>query len=126
MSDKPIEALNLKEKLSLFHDQWSPKVIAALNGQWVKLAKVQGEFVWHSHEQEDELFLVVSGELTIRFRDREVTLGEGELCVVPRGVEHQPYAEQEAHILLFEPATTAHTGSEITDRTVATDDQSWI
>ena len=126
MNDNPIEAVNLEQKLSLFQDQWSPKVIAALNGQWVKLAKVQGEFVWHSHEHEDELFLVVSGELTLRFRDREVNLREGELCVVPRGVEHQPYAEQEAHILLFEPATTAHTGSEITDRTVATDDQSWI
>jgi mannose-6-phosphate isomerase-like protein (cupin superfamily) len=109
-----MEKVNLFEKFDLFTEQWTPKIVAELNGQQVKLAKVQGEFVWHKHDEEDELFLVVSGKLTIRFRDREVDLGPGELLVVPRGVEHQPVAQEEAQILLFEPASTINTG-EVSD-----------
>ena len=115
--------VNLAEKLAQFSDHWSPRIVGELNGQQVKLAKVLGEFDWHRHEQEDELFLVIKGELTIRMRDNEVhlgdvQLGEGEFCIVPRGVEHQPVAEDEAHILLFEPATTLNTGNLHNERTV--------
>lgn len=105
-----VAKVDLREKLALFSDHWHPRVIAALNGQHVKLVKLLGEFVWHRHEREDELFLVLSGSLVVRLRDRDVTLCEGELLVVPRGVEHQPVAEREAHVLLFEPATTRNTG----------------
>lgn len=105
-----ITRVSLAEKFSLFSDQWSPKVVGELNGQQVKLAKLEGEFVWHSHDREDELFLVVKGSLTIRFRDGEVRLDEGEFCIVPRGVEHLPVAEEEVHVLLFEPASTLNTG----------------
>ena len=115
--------VNLAEKLAQFSDHWSPRIVGELNGQQVKLAKVLGEFDWHRHEQEDELFLVIKGDLTIRMRDNgvhlgEVQLGEGEFCIVPRGVEHQPVAEDEAHILLFEPATTLNTGNLRNERTV--------
>ena len=115
--------VNLAEKLAQFSDHWSPRIVGELNGQQVKLAKVLGEFEWHHHEQEDELFLVIKGDLTIRLRDGEVSLGdvklgEGEFCIVPRGVEHQPVAEEEAHILLFEPATTLNTGNLRSARTV--------
>ena len=113
-----MDKVNLKEKFSLFSDQWSPKIVGELNGQQVKLAKVQGEFVWHAHEGEDELFLVVHGALAIRLRDREITLSEGEFFIVPRGVEHQPVAKEEAHILLFEPASTMNTGNVESDRKV--------
>ena len=113
-----MEKINLKQKLSLFADHWSPKIVGELNEQQVKLAKVQGEFVWHSHEDEDELFLVVKGSLTIRLRDRDIVLNEGEFFIVPRGVEHQPIAEEEAHILLFEPASTVNTGDADSDLTV--------
>ena len=125
MSDKqPHQKVSLIGKFDSFSQQWTPKIVGALNGQLVKLAKVQGEFVWHSHEREDEFFLVVKGELTLRFRDGEVVLGEGEFIIVPRGVEHQPYAREEAHIVLFEPEQTAHTGDVVTDRTV--NEQVWI
>ena len=120
------QAVNLKSKLELFQDLWSPKIVAAPNDQLVKLAKVKGEFSWHSHKDEDELFLVLRGSLTIRLRDGEVVLNEGDLYVVPKGVEHQPYAKEEAHILLVEPAATAHTGDTITHHTVAVEDQQWI
>jgi len=111
--------INLAEKFARFNDLWSPKVVAELNGQHVKLAKLKGEFIWHSHEHEDELFFVVKGSLTIKLRDEEdVVLGEGEFFVVPRGVEHLPIAEEEAHVLLFEPASTLNTGSIENDRTV--------
>ena len=113
-----IEKVNLAEKFSLFTEQWSPKITGELNGQQVKLAKLQGEFDWHHHEHEDELFLVVRGSLTIRLRDRDVVLREGEFLIVPRGVEHQPVAEKEAHVLLFEPASTLNTGNLQNDRTV--------
>jgi mannose-6-phosphate isomerase-like protein (cupin superfamily) len=112
------QKVNLLEAFSRFDEQWSPKLIAELNGQHVRLVKVEGEFVWHHHEHEDELFLVVKGRLVIELRDRTVELGEGELLVVPRGVEHRPVADEEAWILLFEPATTVNTGSAGGERTV--------
>jgi mannose-6-phosphate isomerase-like protein (cupin superfamily) len=115
-----IDKVNLREKLSLFHSHWEPKIVGELNGQHVKLVKFQGEFVWHHHEHEDELFLVVKGRFLMEFRDRQVTLEEGELLIVPRGVEHRPVAQDEVHVLLFEPATTLNTGNVISDRTVAT------
>jgi mannose-6-phosphate isomerase-like protein (cupin superfamily) len=106
-----MEPIALTEKLGRIHETWHPHVVAELNGQHVKLAKVQGEFIWHLHEDEDEFFLVLSGELTLRFRDGQVTLGPGEAFVVPRGTEHQPVAAAETHILLFEPAGTRNTGN---------------
>ena len=110
--------INLAEKFRCFTDQWSPKVIADLNDSHVKLAKVQGEFVWHRHAEEDELFIVVRGELIIQLRDGQVTLGPGELVVVPKGVEHRPVAREEVHLMLIEPKATRHTGDVVTDRTV--------
>ncbi|PPK97151.1 mannose-6-phosphate isomerase-like protein (cupin superfamily) [Nonlabens xylanidelens] len=105
-----MSAINLKEKLSLFNDQWTPKIIGELNGQHVKLAKLQGEFVWHDHINEDELFYVIKGQLIIELRDNTITLNEGDLYIVPRGVEHKPIAHEEVHIMLFEPAVIKHTG----------------
>ena len=116
--------INLTEKLALFSGHWSPKVIAELNGQHVKLVKIRGEFVWHQHTHEDELFLVVRGAFRMEFRDRTVELSEGDLLVVPRGVEHRPVADAECSILLFEPAATVNTGSAGGERTVARPD--WI
>lgn len=103
--------ITLTEKLGLFSSHWDPKIIAELNGQHVKLAKIKGEFVWHHHEHEDELFLVLRGSFDLHYRDRVVTLSEGELVVVPRGVEHRPVAAEECSILLFEPASTVNTGN---------------
>jgi mannose-6-phosphate isomerase-like protein (cupin superfamily) len=114
-----IERVNLCEKLSLFDSHWDPKIVGELNGQHVKLVKFQGEFVWHHHEREDELFLVVKGRFTMEFRDRQVPLEAGEFLIVPRGVEHRPVAEDEVHVLLFEPATTLNTGNVVSERTVA-------
>lgn len=119
-----MDQINLAEKFSRFTQHWSPKIVAELNGQHVKLVKFQGPFVWHRHEHEDELFLVVRGEFAMEYRDRTVTLKEGELVVVPRGVEHRPVADREVCVLLFEPATTVNTGSAGGDRTVAQPD--WI
>ncbi len=113
-----MQKVNLAEKLALFSEHWSPRVVGELNGQWVKLAKLKGEFVWHQHEHEDELFLVVKGRLVICFRDGEVTLNEGEFLIVPRGVEHQPVAAEEVEVLLFEPAATLNTGNVHNERTV--------
>lgn len=101
----------LAEKLALFSTHWDPKIVAELNGQHVKLVKIKGEFVWHHHEHEDELFLVVRGAFRMEFRDRTVELREGDMIVVPRGVEHRPVAAEECSILLFEPASTVNTGS---------------
>src|SRR5262245_47269301 len=112
-----MEKVNLAEKLALFSEHWSPKIVGELNGQQVKLAKFQGEFLWHKHDQEDELFLVVKGRFRMEFRDRQVWLEEGEFLIVPRGVEHRPVAEQEAQVLLFEPATTLNTGNVRNERT---------
>ena len=106
----PVDKVNIREKLALFHDRWSPRVVGELNGQHVKLVKFQGEFVWHRHDHEDELFLVVRGRFTMEFRDRQVPLEEGEFLIVPRGVEHRPVAEGEVHVMLFEPAGTLNTG----------------
>ena len=111
--------VNIAQKFSLFDDLWSPKVIAELNGQYVKLAKLKGEFVWHRHEAEDELFLVTKGRLLIKFRDRDVWLEEGELVVIPAGAEHKPVAEEEAHVLFFEPQTTLNTGNVQDERTIS-------
>ena len=111
--------INLAEKFAQFSEHWSPKIVAGLNGQEVKLVKFQGEFVWHQHEREDELFLVVRGTFRMEFRDRSVTLSEGEMIVVPRGVEHRPVADAEVWVLLFEPANTLNTGNAGGDRTVA-------
>ena len=99
-----MEKVNIREKLALFSDHWNPRVVGELNGQHVKLVKFQGEFVWHNHAAEDELFLVVRGSFRMDFRDRSVTLNDGEFIIVPRGVEHRPVAEQEVEVLLFEPA----------------------
>ena len=113
-----MEKVNLQDALARFTDAWSPKIVAELNGQHVRVVKLRGAFVWHHHEHEDELFLVLKGRLLLRFRDREVTLEEGEMLVVPRGVEHLPVAEEEAHVLLFEPASTLNTGNVESERTV--------
>jgi len=109
---------NLSEKLSKIDEFWSPKIVGELNGQYVKLAKVKGEFVWHRHENEDELFLVIKGCLTLKLKENDVVLEEGELFVVPRGVEHKPVAEEETHILMFEPIATLNTGHIRNERTV--------
>ena len=114
-----MQKVNLADAFERFGEQWSPKIIGDVNDCQVKVVKVQGEFVWHSHEAEDELFMVVKGRFTLRFRDREEELEEGELMIVPRGVEHQPFAEEEAWLLVFEPATTLNTGDAGGDRTVA-------
>ena len=113
-----IEKVNLSEKLALFHDHWIPRIVAELNGQHVKLVKFSGPFVWHHHDNEDELFLVVRGSFRMELRDRTVELHEGELIVVPRGIEHRPVAEREVSVLLFEPATTLNTGNVRGERTV--------
>jgi mannose-6-phosphate isomerase-like protein (cupin superfamily) len=113
-----MEVVNLAQKFALFSDYWSPKVAGELNGQQIKLAKLKGEFVWHHHENEDELFLVVNGRLRIQLREREVTLHEGEFFIVPRGSEHRPIAEEEVHVVLLEPATTVNTGNVRNERTV--------
>lgn len=110
--------VNLAEKFALFAEHWSPKIVGELNGQQVKLVKFQGEFVWHHHDQEDELFLVVRGAFRMEFRDRSVELGEGEFLIVPRGVEHRPVADSEVEVLLFEPAATLNTGSAGGEKTV--------
>lgn len=113
-----MDRINLEEKLALFAEHWQPRIVAELNGQQVKLVKVQGTFTWHHHDEEDELFLVVTGRLRMDFRDREVWLAPGELIVVPRGVEHRPHADEETAILLFEPASTLNTGNVRNERTV--------
>jgi mannose-6-phosphate isomerase-like protein (cupin superfamily) len=113
-----MEVVSLVQKFSLFSDYWSPKIVAELNGQQVKIAKLKGEFIWHHHEHEDELFLVMKGCLRIRLRDREVTVNEGEFFVVPKGVEHQPIAEEEVQVVLLEPASTLNTGNVRNERTV--------
>ena len=113
-----MDLIDLADKLSQFDEYWSPRIIGEVNDSYVKLAKLNGEFVWHSHEQEDELFLVVKGRLTIRFRDRDVHLAEGQMVIVPRGVEHQPVADSEAHVLIVEPRSTVNTGDVVDERTV--------
>lgn len=118
-----MDKVNLAEKFALFHDTWSAKIVGEVNDAHVKLVKVKGEFVWHHHEAEDELFLVVKGRLNIKLRDGEIRLEPGEFAVIPRGVEHCPVAEEEAHVLLLEPKTTVNTGSASNERTV---EPEWI
>lgn len=113
-----MEKINLSDKLSRFTDHWRPRIVGQLNGQQVKLAKLQGEFVWHAHEKEDELFLVIEGRLLIQLRDREIVLDPGEFVIIPRGIEHKPVADEEVHVLLFEPASTLNTGTLRNERTV--------
>jgi mannose-6-phosphate isomerase-like protein (cupin superfamily) len=110
--------VNLQQKLATFSAHWQPKIVGELNGQLVKLVKFQGSFVWHHHETEDEMFMVVRGRFRMEFRDREVWLEEGEFLIVPRGVEHRPVADEETHVLLFEPATTLNTGNTENEMTV--------
>ena len=112
-----METVNLFQKLSQFTEHWSPKIVGELNGQQVKLVKIKGEFVWHKHDNEDELFLVLKGSFHMEFRDKTVLVQENDFIIVPRGVEHRPVAAEEASILLFEPATTLNTGDTINDRT---------
>lgn len=114
------ERIVLEEKFAGFSDHWNPRIVAELNGQHVKLAKIQGAFDWHSHEHEDELFFVHRGEFHMEFRDRTVLLRAGDMLVVPRGVEHRPVAESECEIMLFEPAATVNTGAVVSERTRAT------
>jgi mannose-6-phosphate isomerase-like protein (cupin superfamily) len=118
-----MEKINLREKFSLFSEHFQPKIVGELNGQHVKLCKFAGPFVWHHHESEDELFLVVKGRFRMEFRDRHVWLEEGEMLVVPRGVEHRPVAEEEVHVMLFEPAGTLNTGNVRGEMTVALPDR---
>lgn len=119
-----MKKVNLAEKFNLFNEYWSPRIVSELNGQYVKLAKFKGEFIWHSHANEDELFLVVKGTLRIELRDGSITLNEGEFYIVPKGVEHKPVADEEAHIMLLEPKSTEQTGGSESDLLV--DNQPWI
>ncbi len=112
-----MDKIDLADKLDRIHDTWNPRVVAELNGQHVKLVKLQGPFVWHHHEREDEMFLVLRGRMRMELRDRTIDLSEGEAFVVPRGVEHRPVADEEAAVLLFEPATTLNTGNVRDERT---------
>ncbi len=112
------ERINLAEAISSIDEHWSPRIAGQVNDSYVKLAKIQGAFVWHQHDKEDELFLVVKGRLLMQLRDRDLWLDEGEFTIIPRGVEHRPVAEEEVHLLLFEPATTVNTGEEVNERTV--------
>lgn len=110
--------VTLSDKFASFSGHWQPKIVGELNGQMVKLVKFQGPFVWHHHDDEDEMFLVVKGRFRMEFRDRQVWLEAGEFLIVPRGVEHRPVADEEAHVMLFEPATTLNTGNVQNERTV--------
>lgn len=118
-----MEKVILAQKLAMFHDHWHPRIVGELNDSHVKLVKVQGEFVWHQHDDEDELFLVLHGRLCIQFRDHDVWLEPGEFLIVPKGVEHRPTASEEAHLLLLEPKTTVNTGTAGGERTAVAD---WI
>ena len=120
MNHQPaIEKVNLAEKLARFTDAWSPKIVCEINDAYVKLVKLRGEFVWHHHDDEDEMFLVVKGRLLMRLRDRDLHLDEGEFVIIPRGVEHLPIADGECHVMLLEPKTTLNTGHVTNERTVA-------
>jgi len=111
--------VNLEEKFSLFEGFWEPKIAGELNNQYVKLAKLKGEFVWHHHEIEDEFFMVIKGHLTIKLRDSDIELNEGEFYIIPKGVEHMPVAKNEVHVLMFEPKSTVNTGSTDSDKKIS-------
>jgi mannose-6-phosphate isomerase-like protein (cupin superfamily) len=119
-----IQAINLAEKLSIFDEHWSPKIIAQMNDYHFKLAKIRGEFIWHSHPETDEVFIVLKGDMRIEFRDFHTELSEGEMCIVPRGVEHKPVAQDVCQIMLIEPAGTLNTGDAGGERTKT--EESWI
>ena len=114
-----MEKVNINEKLALFNDYWNPRIVGELNGQHVKLAKLKGEFIWHKHDNEDEMFLVLKGTLKMEYRDRTIEINEQEFIIVPRGIEHRPVADNEVTIMLFEPATTLNTGN-VTDELTRT------
>jgi mannose-6-phosphate isomerase-like protein (cupin superfamily) len=118
-----VSKVNLADKFALFKQYWSPKIVGRLNDSYVKVVKLKGEFVWHHHQSEDELFLVVKGKLLIKLRDQDISLQEGELVIIPRGIEHMPVAREEVHVVLIEPKTTVNTGNIQSERT-ATDE--WI
>jgi mannose-6-phosphate isomerase-like protein (cupin superfamily) len=120
------QKVNIAEKFTLFNEHFTPKIIGEANGQYVKIAKIQGEFVWHSHEAEDELFLVLKGVMTIEMRDRTIQLGEGEMFIVPKGIEHRTLAAEETYVMMIEPKSTAHSGGVQSDLTVPTEAQAWI
>jgi len=115
---KAMMKVNLSEKFALFSEQWHPKIVGELNDAHVKLAKLQGEFVWHQHENEDEMFMIHKGRLLIKFRDKDVWLDEGEFLIIPKGIEHKPVAEEEVELILIEPKTTVNTGDTQSDLTV--------
>jgi len=121
-----LEKINLTNKFQLVNGYWSPRIIAELNGQYIKLAKFKGEMVWHSHENEDEFFQVIKGSIVIQLEEKDIHLEEGECFVVPKGVRHKPLAEEEAQVLLFEPINTAHTGTTKSNLTKSSKDQGWI
>lgn len=116
-AEKTMQKMNLAEKLALFNDHWNPRIVGELNGQHVKLAKLCGAFVWHRHEGEDEMFLVLKGVLRMELRDETIDIHAGEFLIVPHGVEHRPVADEEVHVLLFEPASTLNTGNVQSDFT---------
>ncbi len=118
-----MQIINIAQKFSLFSEHWSPRIAGELNDSHVKLAKLLGEFVWHQHENEDEMFLIVKGKLLIKFRDRDLWLNEGEFVIIPKGVEHCPVAEEEVHVMLLEPKSTLNTGDVQNERTV---EAQWI
>jgi mannose-6-phosphate isomerase-like protein (cupin superfamily) len=115
-----MDAVNLNEKLSRVKEYWSPKIVGEVNDSYVKIVKFKNEFVWHHHENEDEMFLVLQGRMRMKFRDRDVIVSQGEFIIVPKGVEHMPVAEEEVHVMLFEPKTTLNTGNVRNERTLAT------
>ena len=120
----PVNKINLEDKLSKFSEHWSPRIIAEMNDYQFKLVKIKGEFVWHDHKDTDEVFIVIEGEMSIEFRDGTVELGEGELCVVPKGVEHKPHAENECKIMLVEPRGVINTGGADSELTASND--AWV
>ncbi len=123
---KNVEVVNVGQKLSLFNDLWSPKIIAELNDNYVKLAKIQGEFIWHKHDDDDEMFFVISGDLNIELREKTLKLKPGELAVIPKGVEHRPVAKNEVSIMLIETKETINTGDAVDTQDIKSTKGSWI
>lgn len=113
-----MKKININDKLNTFSEYWSPKIVGDINETYVKLAKLKGEFVWHMHENEDEMFMVIKGRMVIKLRTEDITLNEGEIFIIPRGIEHMPVAEDEVHVMLFEPKTTLNTGNVKNEKTV--------
>ena len=119
-------SISLKQKFELFNEYWTPKILGKFNGQLIKIAKLKGEFIWHNHENEDELFFIVKGKLEIRYRDNTVHLSEGDIHIVPKGTDHLPIANKECWVMLVEPIGTKHTGNNITIKTIDESNQEWI